>query len=176
MTTKTNQAQLVKRIEDASIEQLDELIKTFNEQREQLINAQVTTQHKIDYANFKELMDKVKSLILPQLTFDIKLSTSVHKFVEYVEDATHGRVTITAAEFKHMLYAISTTQFKGAESAVVLSQLSEAMNNASKQIREQETQIQLNAELLDKALSQKDMLVQNAELQKEDTQAADTQA
>ena len=153
-------------LKDATIEQLEELIKELDTTRQTLEDKQVKAQFIVcnDLKILEDLYIKVRDIILPALEFDVNILTDVYEFGKYINAAlTEKRVSITPVEFKRSMRALSMTTFKGVEQANILNDFALLLNNASKEIAALDDSYKLNAQLLDKAIAEKELKEMDAQ-------------
>lgn len=158
---KPKQSQrMVGDLKDASIEQLESLIRELDATRQSIEEKQVTAQFIVcnDLDKLVELYNKIKQQILPAIEFDVKILTDVFEFNKYINAALNEkRVSITPIEFKRSMRALSMTTFKGVEQANILNDFALLLNNVSKEIADLDDSYKLNAQLLDKAIAEKEL-------------------
>lgn len=153
-------------LKDASIEQLEALIKELDTTRQLLEEKQVKAQFIVcnDLNVLEDLYIKVHDIILPAIEFDVNILTDVYEFGKYINAAlAEKRISITPIEFKRSMRALSMTTFKGIEQANVLNDFALLLNNASKEIADLDDSYKLNAQMLDKAISEKELKEMDAQ-------------
>ena len=153
-------------LKDASIEQLEALIKELDATRQTLEEKQATAQFIVcnDLNVLEDLYIKVHDIILPAIEFDVNILTDVYEFGKYINAAlAEKRISITPIEFKRSMRALSMTTFKGIEQANVLNDFALLLNNASKEIADLDDSYKLNAQMLDKAISEKELKEMDAQ-------------
>ena len=153
-------------LKDASIEQLEALIKELDATRQTLEEKQVTAQFIVcnDLNVLEDLYIKVHDIILPAIEFDVNILTDVYEFGKYINAAlAEKRISITPVEFKRSMRALSMTTFKGIEQANILNDFALLLNNASKEIADLDDSYKLNAQMLDKAISEKELKEMDAQ-------------
>lgn len=153
-------------LKDATIEQLEALIKELDTTRQSLEEKQVKAQFIVcnDLNVLEDLYIKVHDKILPALEFDVNILTDVYEFGKYINAAlTEKRVSITPVEFKRSMRALSMTTFKGIEQANILNDFALLLNNASREIAALDDSYKLNAQLLDKAIAEKELKEMDAQ-------------
>lgn len=153
-------------LKDASIEQLEALIKELDTTRQTLEEKQVKAQFIVcnDLNVLEDLYIKVHDKILPALEFDVNILTDVYEFGKYINAALNEkRVSITPVEFKRSMRALSMTTFKGIEQANILNDFALLLNNASKEIAALDDSYKLNAQMLDKAIAEKELKEMDAQ-------------
>lgn len=153
-------------LKDASIEQLEALIKELDTTRQLLEEKQVKAQFIVcnDLNVLEDLYVKVRDIILPALEFDVNILTDVYEFGKYINAAlAEKRISITPVEFKRSMRALSMTTFKGIEQANILNDFALLLNNASKEIADLDDSYKLNAQMLDKAISEKELKEMDAQ-------------
>ena len=153
-------------LKDASIEQLEALIKELDTTRQTLEEKQVKAQFIVcnDLNVLVDLYIKVHDKILPALEFDVNILTDVYEFGKYINAALNEkRVSITPVEFKRSMRALSMTTFKGIEQANILNDFALLLNNASKEIAALDDSYKLNAQMLDKAIAEKELKEMDAQ-------------
>lgn len=164
---KPKQAQkMVGDLKDASIEQLESLIRELDATRQSIEEKQVTAQFIVcnDLDKLVELYNKIKQQILPAIEFDVNILTDVYEFGKYINAAlAEKRISITPVEFKRSMRALSMTTFKGIEQANILNDFALLLNNASKEIADLDDSYKLNAQMLDKAISEKELKEMDAQ-------------
>lgn len=168
-------------LKDASIEQLEALIKELDTTRQLLEEKQVKAQFIVcnDLNVLEDLYVKVRDNILPALEFDVNILTDVYEFGKYINAAlAEKRVSITPVEFKRSMRALSMTTFKGIEQANILNDFALLLNNASKEIADLDDSYKLNAQMLDKAIAEKELKEMDAQkaLEAEHALKAETEA
>lgn len=168
-------------LKDASIEQLEALIKELDVTRQTLEEKQVKAQFIVcnDLNVLEDLYIKVHDIILPAIEFDVNILTDVYEFGKYINAAlAEKRISITPVEFKRSMRALSMTTFKGIEQANILNDFALLLNNASKEIADLDDSYKLNAQMLDKAISEKELKEMDAQKASEAEHAlkADTNA
>ena len=168
-------------LKDASIEQLEALIKELDTTRQLLEEKQVKAQFIVcnDLNVLEDLYVKVRDNILPALEFDVNILTDVYEFGKYINAAlAEKRVSITPVEFKRSMRALSMTTFKGIEQANILNDFALLLNNASKEIADLDDSYKLNAQMLDKAIAEKELKEMDAQkaLEAEHALKAETKA
>ena len=153
-------------LKDASIEQLEALIKELDATRQTLEEKQATAQFIVcnDLNVLEDLYIKVHDIILPAIEFDVNILTDVYEFGKYINAAlAEKRISITPVEFKRSMRALSMTTFKGIEQANILNDFALLLNNASKEIADLDYSYKLNAQMLDKAISEKELKEMDAQ-------------
>lgn len=153
-------------LKDASIEQLEALIKELDTTRQTLEDKQVKAQFIVcnDLQILEDLYIKVRDIILPAIEFDVNILTDVYEFGKYINAALNEkRVSITPVEFKRSMRALSMTTFKGVEQANILNDFALLLNNASKEIAALDDSYKLNAQMLDKAIAEKELKEMDAQ-------------
>ena len=153
-------------LKDASIEQLEALIKELDATRQTLEEKQATAQFIVcnDLNVLEDLYIKVHDIILPAIEFDVNILTDVYEFGKYINAAlAEKRISITPIEFKRSMRALSMTTFKGIEQANILNDFALLLNNASKEIADLDDSYKLNAQMLDKAISEKELKEMDAQ-------------
>lgn len=164
---KPKQAQkMVGALKDASIEQLESLIRELDATRQSIEEKQVTAQFIVcnDLNVLEDLYIKVHDIILPAIEFDVNILTDVYEFGKYINAAlAEKRISITPVEFKRSMRALSMTTFKGIEQANILNDFALLLNNASKEIADLDDSYKLNAQMLDKAISEKELKEMDAQ-------------
>lgn len=153
-------------LKDASIEQLEALIKELDATRQTLEEKQATAQFIVcnDLNVLEDLYIKVHDIILPAIEFDVNILTDVYEFGKYINAAlAEKRISITPVEFKRSMRALSMTTFKGIEQANILNDFALLLNNASKEIADLDDSYKLNAQMLDKAISEKELKEMDAQ-------------
>lgn len=153
-------------LKDASIEQLEALIKELDATRQTLEEKQVTAQFIVcnDLNVLEDLYIKVHDIILPAIEFDVNILTDVYEFGKYINAAlAEKRISITPVEFKRSMRALSMTTFKGIEQANILNDFALLLNNASKEIAALDDSYKLNAQMLDKAIAEKELKEMDAQ-------------
>lgn len=168
-------------LKDASIEQLEALIKELDTTRQLLEEKQVKAQFIVcnDLNILEDLYVKVRDIILPALEFDVNILTDVYEFGKYINAAlAEKRISITPVEFKRSMRALSMTTFKGIEQANILNDFALLLNNASKEIADLDDSYKLNAQMLDKAIAEKELKEMDAQkaLEAEHALKAETKA
>lgn len=168
-------------LKDASIEQLEALIKELDATRQTLEEKQATAQFIVcnDLNVLEDLYIKVHDIILPAIEFDVNILTDVYEFGKYINAAlAEKRISITPIEFKRSMRALSMTTFKGIEQANILNDFALLLNNASKEIADLDDSYKLNAQMLDKAISEKELKEMDAQkaLEAEHALKAETNA
>ena len=147
-------------LKDASIEQLEALIKELDATRRTLEEKQATAQFIVcnDLNVLEDLYIKVHDIILPAIEFDVNILTDVYEFGKYINAAlAQKRISITPIEFKRSMRALSMTTFKGIEQANILNDFALLLNNASKEIADLDDSYKLNAQMLDISISEKEL-------------------
>lgn len=157
---------MVDGLKDASIEQLEALIKELDATRRTLEKKQATSHFIVcnDLKVLKDLYIKVHDIILPAIEFDVNILTDVYEFGKYINAAlAEKRISITPVEFKRSMRALSMTTFKGIEQANILNDFALLLNNVSKEIADLDYSYKLNAQMLDKAISEKELKEMDAQ-------------
>ena len=153
-------------LKDASIVQLVALIGGLDTTRQSLEEKQGKAQFIVcnDLNVLEDLYIKVHDKILPALEFDVNILTDVYEFGKYINAALNEkRVSITPVEFKRSMRALSMTTFKGIEQANILNDFALLLNNASKEIAALDDSYKLNAQMLDKAIAEKELKEMDAQ-------------
>lgn len=137
--------QNLKELDDEQLKALqDALLETQKSLEEKSQTQQYIVTDKI--VELKQLVCRIKEIVLPQIEFDIRLVTDVVAFGSWCDAVINdGRITITSIEFKRIIRALSVAKFKGFDTAMVLDELSAAFNDCASEINKNDAAYQANA-------------------------------